>query len=352
MRILVAQPGPGFSVADVYVGWVEALQDAGQHVSKFNLDDRLAFYSNALFPAAGEDLGTAEPGSGIKVRPACTGEQAIELAVNGLYSSVMRNRPHVLMIVSAFFTPPELLETVRAAGVKVVVVHTESPYEDERQLAIAAHADLNLVNDPTNLEAFRQLGPAEYFPHAYRPSVHHPGPADPVYGCDLAFVGTGFPSRVEFFEAMSLDGIRVALAGNWALLGEGSKLADSVIHERADECFDNAEAAALYRSAKVGLNLYRREARENDTAEGWACGPREIEMAACQLPFARDPRPESDGLFPFLPTFSTPDEAVEQVRWLLNNDRLREDASIKAREAVADRTFDQHVVRLLRLLDA
>ena len=55
-------------------------------------------------------------------------------------------------------------------------------------------------------ERFRELGPAEYFPHCYRPSVHSPRPPgpprDPQLACDLAFIGTAFASRIRFFEAI------------------------------------------------------------------------------------------------------------------------------------------------------
>jgi spore maturation protein CgeB len=344
VRILVAEPGPGYSVQDVHAGWVEALRNAGQKVFEFNLSDRLLFYSNAL-------LETDQPG---RFKRAFGTDEAIDLAVNGLYAAILKICPDVLIVVSAFFVPPALLNRAREVGVKVDLIHTESPYEDERQLALAPHASLNILNDPTNLERFRTVAPTEYFCHAYRPTVHHPGNPVPVLACDLGFVGTGFPSRVEFFEAMDLDGLDVVLAGNWKLLGgdsDGSPLAQYVVHGLED-CLDNQQTADLYRSAKVGINLYRREARENDTAEGWACGPREIEMAACGLPFVRDPRPESDELFgSILPTFSTPDEAAEQVRWLLAHEGIRQTAAEKARAAIQDRTFQAHAARLLRLLE-
>jgi spore maturation protein CgeB len=341
VRILVAHPGPHFSVADVHVGYVEAFRNLGIHTASFNLDDRLAFYGSVL-------METEEDG---KFRRALTAEQAIELAVNGLYASLVKVCPDVLVVVSAFFTPPELLARARQIGIKVVVIHTESPYEDERQLALAPHADLNLVNDPTNLEAFQDLAPSLYMPHAYRPSVHHPGEPEPGWWFDFSFVGTGFPSRVEFLEKLNLDGLNVALAGNWALLDDDHPLLDYVINEPGD-CIDNVQAAGLYRSSRVGLNLYRREHKENDTADGWSCGPREIEMAACGLPFVRDPRPESDELFGgILPEFSCPEEASEKIRWLLAHEGIRQTAAMKARAAIRDRTFDAHAARLLRLLE-
>jgi spore maturation protein CgeB len=341
VRILVAHPGPHFSVADVHAGYVEAFRGLGVATYEYNLDDRLAFYGSVL-------METEEQG---RFKRALTSEQAIELAINGLYAALVKVCPDVLVVISAFFTPPALLSRAREIGIKVVVVHTECPYEDERQLALAPYADLNLVNDPVGIEQFRALAPTQYMPHAYRPSVHHPGPAEPGWCFDLCFVGTGFPSRVDFFEGLDLDGLNVGLAGNWSLLGDrDSPLLPHVLNEPED-CIDNTEAAGLYRSSRCGLNLYRREHKENDTADGWAMGPREVEMAACGLPFVRDPRPESDGVFSFLPTFTSPEEAADQIRWLLADEDRRLVLAEKAQQAIADRTFDGHAARLLRLLE-
>jgi len=228
-------------------------------------------------------------------------------------------------------------------------LHTESPYQDGEQLARAAHADLNLVNDPCNIDRYRELGPAEYMPHAYRPEVHYPAPGAAKLW-DFSFIGTGFPSRVRFFEQMHLAGLDVRLAGPWLDLPE-----DSPLRQYADPnpegCVDNAETADIYRQSRTGLNLYRREAEDAHLGEGWACGPREIEMAACGLWFARDPRPESDELFPMLPAFTSPEEAGELIRWALAHPGDAEEAAGKARAAVEGRTFISHARKLLAMLD-
>jgi len=338
MKFLVCHPGPQFSVHDVFVGWVEALRGAGQDVIEFNLNDRLTFYDNTYFNIR----------EGV-FRKAIPGETAIELAVNGLYATLYKTRPDVLLVVSAFLVPADLLDLARRYGTKVVILHTESPYEDERQIGQAAHADLNLLNDPVNLDRFTAIAPAMYMPHAYREKLHKPGPYDTVAASDFVFVGTGFESRMAFFEAMDLDGIDVALAGNWQRLTDESPLQKYVAHN-LNECCDNTEAVRLYQSARAGINLYRRETEDGGNAAGWAMGPREVEMAACQLPFARDPRPEGDDVFPFLPTFTSPEEATEIIRWFLANDDARLEAATKAREAIAERTFTNHAAELLRLL--
>lgn len=339
MKFLVCHPGPQFSVHDVFVGWVEALRVAGQDVIEFNLNDRLTFYDNTYFNIR----------EGV-FRKAVPGETAVELAVNGLYATLYKTRPDVLLVVSAFLVPADLLDLARRYGTKVVILHTESPYEDERQIGQAGHADLNLLNDPVNLDRFTDVAPSLYMPHAYRETLHKPGPRDPVAACDFAFVGTGFESRMAFFEAMDLDGVDVALAGNWQRLTEDSPLAKYVAHN-LNECCPNTEAVRLYQSARAGINLYRRETEEGGDAAGWAMGPREVEMAATGLFFLRDPRPEGDAVFPMLPTFTTPEDASEQLRWWLAHDDARQDAAAKARDAIADRTFTKHAAALLRQLE-
>lgn len=340
MKWLVVHPGPNFSVADVFTGWCEALVEHGQQVSRFALDDRLTFYGRVL-------METEEPG---KFRRALTDGQAVERSIDGIYSHLYRWRPDVLLWVSGFFCPPDLLDLARRSGTRVVVLHTESPYEDDRQIALAAHADLNLVNDPTNVERFRTVAPAHYMPHAYRPSLHHPGAPPAECVCDFAFVGTGYPSRVEFFEALDLDGLDVVLAGNWQMLGEGSRLRKLVGHD-IDVCFDNADAVDLYRGARVGINLYRRESQRPELAAGWSMGPREVEMAACGAFFLREPRGEGDELLPMLPRFGSPEEASELLRWWLAHEDARAESARNARAAVADRTFRNHAARLLGWLD-
>jgi hypothetical protein len=345
MRWLVVHPAPSFSVADVYAGYVEALRDLGQQVVAFNLDARLTMYEAALV-----DTGDKGPNGEVVVKKLLSREQAIHLATQGILSAAYKAWPDVVLVVSGFFLDADLLDLLRSRGHRVVLLHTEEPYEHSRQLALSQHADLSLLNDPTNLDAYRAQGQAEYLPHAYRPRLHHPGPPTPELVSDLAFVGTGYGSRIRFLESMRLEGLDVLLAGNWQLLGQHSPLRKYLAHDEAD-CLDNDQTVEVYRSARVGLNLYRREAESPEQATGWAVGPREIEMAAVGLPFLRDPRGEGDRLFGMLPTFTSPGEASERLRWWLDHPDQRARAALEARVAVADRTFDNNARTLLRLLD-
>lgn len=334
MRWLLVHPGPHFSVADLYVGYEEALKAAGEKVLSYPLGDALTFYDSVLLEAG--------PG---RFRKALTAAQATDLATDRLAAALYKTRPDVLFIVSGFFVEPALLAQARRDGTIVVTLHTEEPYEHQRELTLAAQADLALLTDPVNLADFQAVTRAEHFGHAYRPAVHHPGEPDPILACDFTFVGTAYPSRLEFLEAMDLEGVDAILGGNWTGLPADSPLRQFTA---TVDCVDNDATADLYRAAKVGMNLYRREGEQ---VAGWAVGPREVEMAACGLFFLRDPRGEGDELLPFLPTFTDPVEASAELRWWLTHDDERQTLASKAREAVADRTFDAHAARLLRLLE-
>jgi hypothetical protein len=344
-------PGPNFSVSDVFTGWQEAFIEAGIACRDYNLDDRVAFHDSAyLFTGNHDKDGNPQFKKAFHDKAAVIGVSA-----NGIYATCFQWWPDVVLIVSAFFIPTDFMDVMRSRGIKVVLLFTESPYEETRQLERARHADLVLLNDPLRISMYDEAGiPALYMPHAYRPGLHYPGPGEDQFMTDFAFIGTMFPSRQEFFSKMvalgAFDGLDCTFGGNWNTVKESDPLMKLLSHER-NECVDNALTTRIYKSAKVGLNLYRRE-DDDDTHEGWAASPREIEMAACGLFFLRESRPESDTLFPMLPAVASPEDAAEQLRWWLDHDIERGIAAIQARARIRDRTFAANLQKLLQALDA
>lgn len=349
MRILVVHPGPNFSVADVHDGWVEALRGLGAEVASFNSDDRIQFYGHALI-STGDVDDTGHP----LVRRAMSDADALRMAMQGVSHAAFSMWPDAVMFVSGFFVTPGLMSLLQSRRMKVILLATESPYQEKMQLERAQCSDITLLNDPVNIEEYRKLGiTAEYAPHSYRPSVHYPlREPNKDLNADLAFIGTGFASRIDFFERMNLDGLDVLLGGCWPLAAK-SPLRQYMGHD-IEECVPNYETAEVYRNAKCGINFYRREYDDADdaaTTTPWAMGPREVEQAACGMFYLRDPRAEGDEVLDMLPTFSGPEDAGEQLRWWLTHDGEREQAALKAREAIADRTFTSNAKRLLELLE-
>ena len=338
MRILCIEPGPAFSVADVHRGWVRAFAQLGCTVVNFNFGERIDFYTQAHVEKNGEYVKAFDD------------EGALRLAAKGIEAAVLEVWPDLVMVTSGFFIPPAIYQLIRERGFTVVLNQLEEPYEATREMARAALVDATIINDPTHLESFRAVNPKTwYLPAAYDPDVHRPGPAHPDLACDFGFVGTGFDSRVRFFEAVDWTGIDVALAGNWGETDPDSPLRKFIVHDLA-ECFPNERTIALYRSAQLSANLYRKEAQSPGLERGWAIGPREVELAATGCFFLREPRPEGDDLFPMLPTFEMPEQFESLLRYWLARPADRERCADEARAAVQDRTFVNNARTLLRLL--
>jgi len=351
-RILLVQPGPDFSVADVHRGWKKALSRLGHTVMDYTTSDRLTFYGRALM----EDF-TQEPcehGRPAVKRAMTSNEETIQMALKGLYETCYVFWPDVIFFVSAFWMTPAMLQVLRTRRHKLVMLHTESPYQDDEQLLRGQFADLNLLNDPVNIAAWKELDvPVAYMPHAYDPDVHYPDGRTNRYEADFAFVGTAFKSRQEFFANMDLSGLSVVFGGgNWNNVEPEYKHLLDYLGHHPEMCVGNEETARIYRLAKCGINFYRRESEDAHAGEGWAMGPREVEQAACGLFFLRDPRPESDEVFGhILPAFGSADEASQELRYWVKNDALREYRANQAREAIADRTFDNNAKAALKLME-
>jgi len=330
VRILTVEPGPNFSVADVHRGWIKALKAAGHQVANLSFAARLEFYEKSR-KVEGDELFSTE--------------EAICLAAKGLETACYELWPDVVLITSGFYIPDDVLSLMSERGHTVVLLHTESPYEDGKQSERAKLVDLNIINDPTNIARF----PANtlYIPHAYDPDIHHPSD-DPIEW-DFSFVGTGYPSRIEFFENVDWYGIDAAFAGNWQGIDDTSPLAPFLLHDRS-ECFPNELTSDLYRRTAVSANLYRREAHHVDLVDGWAMGPREVELAACGAFYLTEHRGENREVLPMIPTVSTPDEMGEQIRWWLAHPEARAEVAGDARAAVADRTFANNVRSLTQAI--
>lgn len=343
MRVLLVHPGPHFSVADVYNGLHNALLAAGCEVATLNLDDRLEFYVSAH---------TTKPGSDELVK-AFDKAGAIRMASQGLEVALYEFWPDVVIVVSGWFVPETVWQIMAQRPHTTVLWATESPYEDDQQATIGRWADICVLNDPANIAGWvEHVNPNTYYqPHSYDPNVHYPGQSTSGEDLDFVFIGTGFPSRIEWFERVDWSGLKVGIGGQWKGLSASSPLRPFMLHDEG-QCVDNRVTADLYRASRMSANLYRREANEKSHAVGWAMGPREVELAACGTFFFRDSRGEGDTLFPYLPPVPTPEKFGDELRWWLAHPDARAEAIGYTRDAILDRTFANAVARLLDRVDA
>lgn len=337
MRVLVVTPGPKFSVEDVCRGWIKGLRQNGCEVGVYDLGAAVNFFEAARVYNEEDDTFT-DP---------FTPVQKILLGSDNIYGECFKGWPDLVLIISGFYIPIEMVPILRSRGMRVAYVFTESPYEDDKQIPKAEQADLVVLNDPTNLQYYPE-GRAYYQPHSFDPDLHRPPTEPPLY--DFTFCGTGYPSRIEFFEQVDWRDLTVRFEGNWPEVTDDSPIR-RFLGDDLEWCTPNVEAVNdLYRRARSSANFYRREANRDHLSEGWAMGPREAELAACKTFFLRDPRPESDEVLGMLPSFSSPEEFTDKLHWWIAHPEERHQATELAAAAIAERTFENAARRLLLTL--
>jgi spore maturation protein CgeB len=299
VKVLVVHPGVQWSVGDVEAGLSYGLSRCGVEVVRQALDS------------------------------------------TPLLAAVQAASPDVVIVVSGILVHPAEIAQIRAAGFPVYVLFTESPYDQEKELRLATLVDGCWTHERASVAAFRAVNPqTAYLPHAWHPEVHGVGAKDAdVPAHDVVFVGSGFPERITFFNTIDWTGIDLGLYGIWDGLG---------LKESLEPCIksgpiDNRQAAALYRKATIGLNLYRRTDKPAESLN-----PRAYELAACgcfALSHRRAEYADIDGLV--VPQFGTSAEAAPLITSYLRSRSARPRFAAGNVHAVAGASWDQRATHVV-----
>jgi spore maturation protein CgeB len=344
LRILLVHPGASMSTADVWSGLRAGLAGRGHQVLDYALDERIQVaggYLHWLWKRSGKRTDL-KPRDG----------QVLYRAGEELITRALRVEPDVVLVVSAMYLHPDVLVLLRRAGLRVAVLLTESPYDDEKQARILPWVDVAWTNERVSAST---LG-VHYLPHAWNAAVHQAVAAvDPhVPAHDVVFVGTGFQERIDLLASVDWTGIDLALYGSWDLLGSRNHLRAYI----RGSYVDNRVTAQLYRRAKIGLNLYRtskgfgRDAARVTAAA--SLNPRAYELAATGCFTISDFRPEVAEKFGTrVPTFTAADELRPLLDRWLSDDHGRQVIQADLPACVASDTWDARAAQVERdLIDA
>lgn len=319
MKILLVHPGASISVHDVYTGLRGGLVAEGHQIYDYNLDQRIAiaheWFKFTWRRATRRDQTLTKP----------THVDELYKAGEELVGRALRVMPDWIVVVSSMFLHPDILVLMDRARLNVAVLFTESPYDDDRQERLLPFCKQAWTNE--RLSSARMKVP--FLPHAWTEGVHDtPDDAahEDVPAHDVVFVGTAFDERIELLSAVDWTGIDLGLYGQWQNLGSRHRLRKYV---RNSDSIPNTRAAALYRKAKVGLNLYResmgfgRGAPRVTAAQ--SLNPRAYELAAAGCFTISSYRDEVPMLFgASVPTFRSADELGGLIRHWLARDAERE----------------------------
>lgn len=321
MKLLMVHPGASMSTADVYDGLVDALRARDHTLWEYALDGRIELAGAYL-----DYVWKRSTRNGNKFDKPSTSD-ILYRAGEELVTRALRVQPDCVFIVSAMYLHPDVLILLRRAGLKVAMLFTESPYDDEKQGRLVPYVDVSWTNERSS--AASSYGAVKYLPHAWSPRRLAPNDVgDDLPAHDVVFVGTGFKERIETLEAIDFSGLDVGFYGSWDLMGSRNRLRRFI----RGNYIDNRQAMLLYRKAKIGLNLYRqsrgfgKDAPRITHAE--SLNPRAYELAAAGCVTISDPRDEVAEIFgDLVPTFDDPSQVRPIIDCLLSDrvemDRIR-----------------------------
>lgn len=341
LRILLVHPGASWSTADVYDGLLYGLKYHGVVVDSYRLDTRIDVSHKALHA-----LWRQKKKEG-QTFPKPSTVDIIYHAGIGALEMALRKQADVVLVVSAMLLHPDVVRLMKRAGLRVTVLFTESPYDIEQEVRLAKEIDGCWTTERSSVAELRSVNPRTgYLRHGWHPEKHFVGVSRIIIDTpahDVVFVGTGFAERATFLNAIDWTGIDFGLYGTWKDAGLNPQVRACV----RSEAISNDTASALYRRAKIGLNLYRR-------LKGWAAkgrtgpcithaeslSPRAYELAACGAFHLSEDRTEVREVFgDLVPTFRTPEEASRLMRAWLTDAAGRQHVAAQLPACVAEASW-------------
>jgi len=345
MKIMLVHPGATWSTHDVWWGVKEALERAGVELVHIALDGRLEFAARFLDFMYRRHQGRL---------PVPTMNDKVYMASAGMVERALRFMPDWVLIIAGGNLHPDGIALLRRARMKVAIILTESPYQFDQEEILAERCNVVFTNERTAVEAFRPYCERAYYWQHAIDGARHLGSSDiaDVPSHDVVFVGTGFIERIKLLRAIDWTDIDLGLYGEWTLLGSRNWLRRYV----KEKLTANARAAALYRKAKIGLNLHRTSVEyECDTehfSDAESMNPRCYELAAAGCFFITDWRAEIEDVFgDLVPTFKTAEEAENLIYYYLEHDDEREAIAAQLPDLVKHETFDERITDLLAVLN-
>lgn len=327
MKILFVHPCVSMSVGDVARGYHTALTRAGHELVDYQLDARLAYHRKALPQGFDNDQTTSR------------------FASETILNEALYNEVDLVLIICGLNVHPIALWLLGRLNIKVAVILTESPYEDEQQ---ATWADLSHVGATVDLTVFTndrysaQKYEWHFLPPSYDPEIHKPSEIISGQECDVLMVGTGWPERQALLEQVNWEGINLRLFGLWPEIKDDSPLVP-FYHQMF---IKNEFISPLYCGAKINLNIHRQ------SAVALTPNPRVFEVAGCGAFQLSDYREDMGEMFGGnIPAFSSANELEEKIRYFLARPEERKSLAAGALDYVCNQDFDERVKEFERVMD-
>jgi hypothetical protein len=339
--VIVAHLAPGTSDAPLLLA--RALERRGWPAAVFPMDEDLPTGERVLEP-----IGVPHDH-----------RVWIRLFNRRLERHLSRTRPAALLLFgSNWKVLPATLQAARRLGIVTALWECNHRFDAWFQRQALAEYDCYFDLDTYFLRIAREHGArrVEHLPGCADPEEHHPAaisPADEArYGADVSFVGSPYPERIPFFEALA--GYRLRLWGiGWdTAVGQAHGIAAAAGHSVVSaaivrEPVYGLKKTKIYRASAINLNIQGARMVNGENF-------RLFEIAACEAFCLTTPKPDLERWFRpgrDLETFTSAGELSAQVERFLADPEARLARARAARETVLkSHTYDHRAAQVLDAL--
>jgi len=336
-KICMAFPPTAVSNFDVAKGYVYALRTLGYVVDEIPYHQVYRYWNESYrFKGLieGDYNATYED------------EDVIISASMDVILNVMKSNPDILIVIDGTALHRKAWEWIRrlhVTGMKSVVIGTESPYQDRTLGFLTDYNDFVYTNE----RAVARKLELPYLPTAYSTETHFPVFVPQNMRHDVVFIGSGFPERVEMLEQVDWGDLDFVMYGHYPIDH------DHVLAKYyKDTSIANSQAALLYNGAKICLNLNRTSIDYEGAMripESESASPRVYEALACGGFLISEYREEIEEMFgDLVPTFTSPEELTELLRYWVDKPERRADYCDTLREMVKPHSYIERAKKVMK----
>jgi spore maturation protein CgeB len=338
MRIGLLYPAQPTSNFDVAKGYAAAFRKLGHRVKEIEYHKLFMMWSE-YYRFFGLIQGVEEY--------SYTDEDIIKSASINAIIKIMEDAPDLVVVIDGTNFHPAgwfwITKLQQLSNTKVVIVGTESPYQDRGVALVSQYADVAYTNERTSSE---RTG-IKYLPTAYSQLKHYPTTVPDTLRHDVVFIGSGFQERIEMLSGVNWDGIDFAMWGHYPI-DHDHPLAP--YYKGAQ--IPNERAAIMYSGAKISLNLNRTSVDydgEMHIPEAESMSPRAYEIPACGGFMISEYRPEVLDIFgDMVPVFRTSEELEHRIRYWLDREEERRELADRMRTCVHGHSYTDRAKVILQ----
>lgn len=279
----------------------------------------------------------------------------------GVLAAAEAFRPDLLLSLNSVeLLKVQIVDEVRALGIKTAVWFTDDPYYIDATLDIATHYDVVFTLEQSCVPLYLEAGCKEVYhmPFGVNRSIYHPKQVSSDCRVDICFIGVAFWNRVAFFDqiAQELALKKLLIAGYWWDRLQGFAKLESKI--KTGIWISPEESASYYSGARIVINMHRSidDTTNKNTRliPAHSINPRSFEISACGQLQLTDGRANLGTMYTpgqEIATYDSPQDLMSKINYYLEHEEERRQIAWRGLErTMRDHTYRNRIVHMLDLI--